>query len=152
MSCPSLTIILLPTIGVQMTPNALQAPTLPTSALNRHSYIGPNALTGPTLSDFHQKTTLCAVYDLEPNALTVPNSTNFDQIPPPPLYSARTQSWSQAPKCSGYQGREWKEQLLGTVRSFINIKNSGISHTTAQRRRESSSPENALKPRHFVHT
>ena len=23
-----------------------------------------------------------------------------------PLYSARTQSWSRAPKCSGYQGRE----------------------------------------------
>ena len=38
------------------------------------------ALTGPTLSDFHKKQHLCAVYGLEPNALTVPNSTHFDQV------------------------------------------------------------------------
>ena len=36
-------------------------------------------------------------------------------------------------------GRESKEQLRG----------SGLSHTTTQRRRESISPENALKPRYF---
>ena len=46
-------------------------------------------------------------------------------------------------------GRESKEQLLDTVKSFIHIRGSGLSHTTTQRRRESISPENALKPRYF---
>ena len=46
-------------------------------------------------------------------------------------------------------GRESKEQLLDTVKSFIHIRGSGLSHTTTQRRREFISPE---KPRYFVHT
>ena len=48
-------------------------------------------------------------------------------------------------------GRESKEQLLDTVKSFIHIIGSGLSHTTTQRRRESISPENALRPRYFVY-
>ena len=46
-------------------------------------------------------------------------------------------------------GRESKEQLLDAVKSCLHIRGSGLSHTTTQRRRESISPENALKPRYF---
>ena len=38
-----------------------------------------------------------------------------------PLYSAGTQSWSRAPKCSGLKGRgKQQKQLLVTVKSFIH--------------------------------
>ena len=46
-------------------------------------------------------------------------------------------------------GRESKEQLLDTVKSLIQIRGSFLCHTTTQRRRESISPENALKPRYL---
>ena len=54
--------------------------------------------------------------------------------------------------CSGYQGGNRRNNSSVRLDHLLIYEATASPTPPAQRRRESSSPENALKPRQFAHT